>query len=68
MYEVPSINNLHKVVVDESVVVENTEPLYVYDNIEKIEDTINKGKKMFDAGDIVDLPFLFLRDVVVFPW
>ena len=37
MYEVPSINNLHKVVVDESVVVENTEPLYVYDNIEKIE-------------------------------
>ncbi len=22
---------------------------------------------MFDAGDIVDLPFLFLRDVVVFP-
>ncbi len=37
MYEVPSIDNVHKVVIDESVVTDNTKPLYVYDNMDKIE-------------------------------
>ena len=37
MYEVPSIDNLHKVVVDESVVLEQSDPLFVYDKQDKIE-------------------------------
>ncbi len=35
MYEIPSVSNLHKVVIDESVITEQTKPLYVYDNFEK---------------------------------
>jgi ATP-dependent Clp protease ATP-binding subunit ClpX len=37
MYEVPSVDNLHKVVVDESVVLEQSDPLFVYDKQDKIE-------------------------------
>ena len=37
MYEVPSTDQLHKVVVDESVVLENSEPLYVFEKSDKSE-------------------------------
>lgn len=37
MYEVPSMDNISKVVIDESVVVEEADPLFVFDNLERIE-------------------------------
>lgn len=37
MYEVPSMDNICKVVIDESVVVEEADPLFVFDNVERIE-------------------------------
>ena len=39
MYEIPSIDNLHKVVIDESVITDHIKPLYVYDNAEKLDGT-----------------------------
>ena len=32
MYEVPSMNGLHKVVVDENVIKNGTKPIFVYEN------------------------------------
>ena len=37
MYEVPSVDNVHKVVIDESVVVDHADPLYVFDKVDRIE-------------------------------
>ena len=37
MYEVPSVEHIHKVVIDESVVVDQADPLYVFDKIDRIE-------------------------------
>lgn len=39
MYEIPSVDNLHKVVIDESVITDHIKPLYVYDNAEKLDGT-----------------------------
>ncbi len=37
MYEVPSVDHVHKVVIDESVVVDQADPLYVFDKVDRIE-------------------------------
>ena len=37
MYEVPSLNNLSKVVIDESVIMDQAEPLFVFDQIDRSE-------------------------------
>lgn len=37
MYEVPSVCDIDKVVIDESVVTENTEPLIIYQKTDKLE-------------------------------
>ena len=37
MFEVPSIDNIYKVVIDESVIVDQADPLYVFDKMNKAE-------------------------------
>jgi ATP-dependent Clp protease ATP-binding subunit ClpX len=37
MYEVPSIDNIYKVVIDESVVVDQAAPLFVFDKVDRVE-------------------------------
>ena len=37
MYEVPSADNIFKVVIDESVIRDQADPLYVFDKVDRIE-------------------------------
>ena len=37
MFEVPSIDNICKVVIDESVILDQGDPLYVFDKVDRAE-------------------------------